>query len=265
MEYKITLPDHDFVIAERHKLIPSVSALCVIDANKFDKAVSYSGPTYVAIRDGKRDSSSAASHNADFEALLKIKSFRDLMISSDGLLKPVLIVGVDGGPDENPRYPKTLASACHRFQTYDLDAMIVMPHAPGYSAYNNVERRMAPLSNQMAGVVLPYDTFGSHLDASGKTVDEDKERDNFEAAGRILATLWSELTLDGHDVHAQFINPVADLKLPDSPSAKWAAQHVRQSQYLLQVVKCFDEGCCGSWRSQWKSLILRDSSPPQYQ
>lgn len=31
LEYRIQLPDHDWVVAERHKLIPSVYACCVID------------------------------------------------------------------------------------------------------------------------------------------------------------------------------------------------------------------------------------------
>ena len=99
VEYKITLPDHDFVVAEKHKLIPSVSQTCVIKENQFEKAVGYNGPTYVAIRSGKHDSSTAATHNADFEALLQIKPFRDIMFDESRKLKPILMVGVDGGPD----------------------------------------------------------------------------------------------------------------------------------------------------------------------
>lgn len=44
-EYAIRLLDHDWVVAERHKLIPSVYAGCEIK-----KEVTYSGPTFVAIR-----------------------------------------------------------------------------------------------------------------------------------------------------------------------------------------------------------------------
>lgn len=46
LEYVVQLPDHDFVVAEGHKLIPSVYAACGIT----DKAVTYSGPTFIAIR-----------------------------------------------------------------------------------------------------------------------------------------------------------------------------------------------------------------------
>ncbi|GBN03831.1 hypothetical protein AVEN_233030-1 [Araneus ventricosus] len=71
MEYRVCLPDHDWVIAERHKLIPSVYAGIVI-APKMpgqSKAVGYSGPTFIAIRSGKHSSSTANAHAQDFETL----------------------------------------------------------------------------------------------------------------------------------------------------------------------------------------------------
>lgn len=65
-------------------------------------------------------------------------------------------------------------------------------YAPGQSAFNIVERRMSPLSRDLAGLILPYDKFGSHLDPSShKTVDFDLEKRNFAAAGNILADVWS--------------------------------------------------------------------------
>ncbi|GBP70162.1 hypothetical protein EVAR_46657_1 [Eumeta japonica] len=54
MEYRILLPDHDWVVAERHKLIPSVYAGVKVEPNNFGKeeAVGYSGPTHISIRVG---------------------------------------------------------------------------------------------------------------------------------------------------------------------------------------------------------------------
>ena len=57
----------------------------------------------------------------------------------------------------------------------------------GSSAFNRVERRIAPLSNQLAGVVLAHDAYGSHLDSGGKTIDVELERQNFVKAGETLA------------------------------------------------------------------------------
>lgn len=44
------------------------------------------------------------------------------------------IASVDGGPDENTRYPKTLAVAVPRFRKYNLNVYKTMTHSPGFSA-----------------------------------------------------------------------------------------------------------------------------------
>ncbi|KAL4705432.1 hypothetical protein ACJJTC_002190 [Scirpophaga incertulas] len=132
-------------------------------------AVTYSGPTYIAIRSGKHSSSTAKTHHSDFNRILQLPEFADFAS------KPVVIFSVDGGPDENPRYPKVIASAIKKFKELNLDAVFVATNAPGRSAFNRVERRMAPLSLPLSGLVLPHDTFGNHLDAKGKTTNSDLE------------------------------------------------------------------------------------------
>jgi len=69
----------------------------------------------------------------------------------DGNLKPVVIISVDGGPDENPRYPKTIQAAITLFKKYDLDALFMVTNAPSRSAFTEVERRMSPLSHELSG------------------------------------------------------------------------------------------------------------------
>ena len=51
LQYKVKLPDHDWVVAEKHKLIPSVYTTMVIEPNRGGdaSAVTYSGPTYIAL------------------------------------------------------------------------------------------------------------------------------------------------------------------------------------------------------------------------
>ena len=66
------------------------------------------------------------------------------------------------------------------FLKYNLDALFVFTHAPGSSAYNSVERRMAPLSKDTAGLVLPFDTYGTHMNSSNGTTDIDLEKKNFK-------------------------------------------------------------------------------------
>lgn len=238
VEYKVSLPDHDFIIAARHKLIPSVYALCEVKPNEMGRpeAVSYSGPTYIAIRSGKHSSSTATSHAQDLDTLLTLEPFLKIMKNEDGKVKPVLIISSDGGPDENPRYRKVIAHAIEHFKKYDLDAIFIVTNAPGRSAFNRVERRMAPLSRELTGVVLPHDSFGTHLDSNGKTIDDDLEKDNFKKAGEILGEIWSAVCIDGHDVIANYIDPNNDtFNVPDLPTEDWYTEHVRESQYLLQV------------------------------
>ncbi|CAG4960750.1 unnamed protein product [Parnassius apollo] len=127
VEYKVSLPDHDFVIASGHKLIPSVYALCEVKPNDMGRpeAVLYSEPTYIAIRSGKHSSSTATSHAQDLNTLLTIEYFSKFIKNIDSKFKPVLIISSDGGPDENPRYRKLIAHAIEYFKQYDLDAVFI--------------------------------------------------------------------------------------------------------------------------------------------
>ena len=85
--------------------------------------------------------------------------------------KPVMIATVDGGPDENPRYEKNIQMAIHHFKIFNLDALFLATNAPGRSAFNRVERVMSFLSRELCGVILPHDSYGSHLDSSRRTID----------------------------------------------------------------------------------------------
>lgn len=255
MEYRIKLPDHDFVVAAGHKLIPSVIAGLEVSVDKLDNAVSYSGPTFIAIRSGKHDSSVAGTHAADLRYLYDtVQSFKNLLYRQDGTVKPVLMVFVDGGPDENPRYKETIKAACANFIHFQFDAMYVSTQAPGRSAYNPVERRMAPLSRQLAGLILPHDIFGSHLNSKGETVDEDVEKANFQKAGETLAEVWNETVIDNFPVIAQWRggNELVGIQCQ---SQEWLANHVRASQYFLQIVKCTNEECCSPMVSALRTIL----------
>ena len=59
-------------------------------------------------------------------------------------------------------------------------------NAAGLSALNPVERRMSPLSHDIAGVVLPHKNFGSHLDSQGNTIDVELEKNFFFHASQVL-------------------------------------------------------------------------------
>ena len=48
--------------------------------------------------------------------------------------KKMMIVTVDGGPDENPRYSNNISCTIEYFCEHDLDAYFLETNAPGRSA-----------------------------------------------------------------------------------------------------------------------------------
>lgn len=97
---------------------------------------------------------------------------------------------VDGGPDENPRYQKVIKVAVHNFLQCDLDALFIATNAPGKSAFNRVERKMAPLSKELTGIILPHNHYGNHLNERGITIDSDLEMKNFHSLRETLLLIF---------------------------------------------------------------------------
>ncbi|CAG8550095.1 7005_t:CDS:2 [Dentiscutata heterogama] len=263
LEYRVELPDHDWVVAERHKLIPSVYAVLDVQEGKYGQAeaVTYSGPTFIRIRSGKHDSSTAYSHGKDFDDLMVEEKLNNFT-TTDGQPKPVVVMISDGGPDENPRYRKTVQMMVDHFTKYDLDTIIVACFAPHQSASNPVERRMAPLSHDLAGIILPHDTFGSHLDAQLKTSDEELEKRNFKAAGGVLTSVWEDTIIDGYPVLVKYVDPSEESYCPNEKSAAWMEKHVMTCRYMTQVIKCDDPSCCKPFHSGIKQVLPNRFFPP---
>ncbi|KAK3919961.1 Enzymatic polyprotein [Frankliniella fusca] len=228
MEYRIQLPNHDFVIG---KVAPNPPS-----------------PPPVAGRGFSRP------------PLPPQNRPRGLCTAP----KPVIMFSVDGGPDENPRYKKVILHGIDHFKKYDLDALFIFTNAPGRSAFNRVERRMAHLSRALSGLILEYDHFGSHLDGNGANVDEELELKNFEYAGTVLSDIWSEMVLDGHPVEASYVSPGENLPNVDEVTESWFADHCRESQYLFQVIKCDKPACCQPRRSNLHQLLYQRFLPAPY-
>ena len=66
---------------------------------------------------------------------------------------------------------------------------------------------MTPLSKGTCNVILPFDTYRTHLNTSNETVDIELEMKFFKAAGEILAEIWSEVIIDDHLVKVTYIDP----------------------------------------------------------
>ena len=132
-------------------------------------AVTYSGPTYCAIRSAKHTGSSAYHHLQDMKRIRSLHIF-DGSFKNNSEAKPVMIATVDGGPDENRRYTKTIECAIEYFLSQDLDSFFLPTNTPSRSAFNRVERRMVKFSKEISDVVLPHDNFASHLNAKRERI-----------------------------------------------------------------------------------------------
>jgi hypothetical protein len=113
---------------------------------------------------------------------LSVPEFEKIVKSGpEKSVKPVIFLAVDGGPGENPRYQNVIDVAVlllflHLFFIHDLNGFFVATNAPSRSAFNRVERKMAPLSRELSGLILPYDHYGTHLDNQRRTMDLDLEK-----------------------------------------------------------------------------------------
>jgi hypothetical protein len=74
---------------------------------------------------------------------------------------------------------------------------------------------MAPLSHDVFGLILPHDSFGSHLGSKYRTTDIDLEKLNFSKAGQLLAEVWSRTVIDGHPAIATYVDLNAPKLTPE--------------------------------------------------
>ena len=114
MEYQVTLLGHDWIIANRHILIPSVYTAIEVHKDGLRKpmVVEYPGSTYITIRFRKHLSSNAL----DFNKLLDLNEIRDFS-QNNPFDKPALILSVDSCPDSSllkgSLYSLYLLSICY--------------------------------------------------------------------------------------------------------------------------------------------------------
>ena len=163
-----------------------------------------------------------------------------------------MVLSNDGAQDEAPRYTKPLATAIYFFKHLKLDVFLHGVNA--LSTFNPIERRMSPLSHDIAGVFLPHENFGSHLDSQGNTIDVELEKQNFFLASQVLTDIWSHTVIDGYKVDCTAL-PLRKEFTPLEVSPSWATRHVQQLRYALQIVKCQDRNCCEPFKTNWISFF----------
>ena len=94
---------------------------------------------------------------------------------------------------------------------------------------------MAPLSKALAGLAIPIDSCGSHLNQNGENIDPELEKKNFKVAGKIFSQIWEELVLDGKLVKTEYVKN--ELITTHRYDKYWVFKHRRISQYMLQLIQ----------------------------
>ena len=153
-----------------------------------------------------------------------------------------------------------LAAEVSLFRILKLDVLIHTTNASGLSAFNPYERSMAPLSHDLAGLILPHDTFGTHLDSKGNTTDLDLEKKSFEAAGQALSEVWSKTVINDFKVDCKNM-PIGCQFEPEEPDLDFVSRHALQTRYGLQVVKCLNPNCCEPFKTNWMSIVKSQFLP----
>lgn len=148
------------------------------------------------------------SDEIDFDRVVRMRESERTARNHIGEIKPIIIMHVDRlDPLDYTRFPKTLLSSISKFKKYNLDAFILVSQAPGQASFNTVERRLAPLSHDLSGLVLPPSYFGTHLNIIGLTIDAELERINAKRTGELLADIWKMNMIDHHPVVVEYIDP----------------------------------------------------------
>ena len=132
----------------------------------------------------------------------------------------------------------------------------------GNSAFNTIERYMAPLSKAMVGTVLEHNHHGNHLDASKKTTDKELEIKNFFYGQQALSDLFNKVTIEGHNVTSEAIKPTSVQDRINKFGGKLSKRdrlflhkHYQEGSLSFQLFKCNDRHCCRPLRSNYRQYL----------
>ncbi len=125
---------------------------------------------------------------SDLNSLTQDSRF-DETLKIDSWIKPIWILLVDRGPDENPYHMKNILQYCRMFCIFNLDYLSIRTHAPNQSVYNPVEHSIVMLSQKLASIILLINKHDSYLNSQGQVIDLELTMKNFCYIDETLCTL----------------------------------------------------------------------------
>lgn len=125
-------------------------------------------------------------HGRNYLELVKLQPHMFSIPGQAGKCKPIHVMMVDGGHDENPRFVTTILTLAVMFIKLGAEGLVCFTRAGGYSSFNPVERTNCFYTRALAGCRFPSDHFGKvDLGADNKPrtpEDADLERRNLQHA-----------------------------------------------------------------------------------
>ncbi|CAB4479452.1 unnamed protein product [Rhizophagus irregularis] len=205
---------------------------------------------------------SSLSHMQDLKNLALDPKYSDVL-KTNGEVRPICVLLVDRGPDENPRHLKNIKNYCQLFRKFDLDYLTVRTYAPDQSKYNLVERGMATLSGKLAGITLPVDHFGSHLNTQGKRKDLIFGKSVDARYVEELTNPFENLEFEGtvkekeeerkqQKKKQENENDIPECFVPWS----WIENHCNLCQCSLDIKRCTNASCCRLSRAKEATELL---------
>ena len=146
----LSVADHDFT---KLKLMPSVTLVCDVPATISETF--YHGQVFVTVKDAVLQPSTPLRQATKLQRVLTLAAVNPV-------LKPILLLYADGGPDHRITYVSVQVSLIAIFRYVNLDYLVAVRTAPMQSFRNPVERCMALLNLglQFVGIMrecLPRD------------------------------------------------------------------------------------------------------------
>ncbi|EXX75382.1 hypothetical protein GLOIN_2v1783204 [Rhizophagus irregularis DAOM 181602=DAOM 197198] len=234
----VSVADHDFPLGNAQKLVPSVYLM--IKPNELNDELR-TVQLAIFVRRQWSLGTSSLSHMQDLENLTLDPKYNDVL-KTNREIRPIWVLLVDGGPDENPRHLKNIKTYCHLFQKFDLDYLTVRTHATGQSKYNPVERE------SLCDIWRKDLIFGKSVDA--RYVEE-------------LTNPFENIEFEGTDkekAEEQKQQKKKQEKENDIPECfvpwSWIENHCNLCQYSLDIKRCTNSSCCGPSRAKEATDLL---------
>ncbi|PKB95214.1 hypothetical protein RhiirA5_437132 [Rhizophagus irregularis] len=170
---------------------------------------------------------SSLTHMQDLKSLTSDPQYDDaLKINRE--IRPIWILLVDGGPDENSRHLKNIKTYCQLFQKFNLDYLT----------------GIAILSGKLTGIILPINHFGTHLNTQGKVINPELALQNFKYAGEALCDIWRHVLSFGRSVDARYVEELVNLfedlhfEGIDKENAEQKKKRTKRTKIIQQNVLC---------------------------